>query len=79
MMSAPIPMTTMNLLTRSLSVEERIDEALLCANVPSPLSSVAFHQDVECIRRSFAAPRRPTGEGASGRGGAASASSRSPA
>lgn len=55
MMSAPIPMTTMNLLARSLSVEERIDEAVLCANVPSPLSSVAFHEDVECIRRFFAA------------------------
>ncbi|MDC0685429.1 MULTISPECIES: hypothetical protein [Sorangium] len=48
-------MTTMNLLTRYLSVEEPIDGALLRANVPSPLSSVAFHEDVECIRRSFAA------------------------
>ncbi|AGP35062.1 hypothetical protein BE04_18095 [Sorangium cellulosum] len=48
-------MTTMNLLARSISAEQRIDEAVLCANVPSPLSSVAFHQDVECIQRFFAA------------------------
>ncbi|WP_437592913.1 hypothetical protein [Sorangium sp. So ce1000] len=48
-------MTTMSLLTRSTSAEERLDEAIVCANVPSPLSSVAFHQDVECIRRFFAA------------------------
>ncbi|WP_437337139.1 hypothetical protein [Sorangium sp. So ce394] len=54
-MSAPIPMTTMNLLARSISAEQRLDEAVLCANVPSPLSAVAFHQDVECIQRFFAA------------------------
>ncbi|WP_437319329.1 hypothetical protein [Sorangium sp. So ce385] len=48
-------MTTMNLLARSISAEQRLDEAVLCANVPSPLSAVAFHQDVECIRRFFAA------------------------
>ncbi|WP_437969750.1 hypothetical protein WMF04_10855 [Sorangium sp. So ce260] len=55
MMSAPIQITTLNLLARSISAEERLDEAVLCANVPSPLSAVAFHQDVECIRRFFAA------------------------
>ncbi|WP_437940071.1 hypothetical protein [Sorangium sp. So ce341] len=54
-MSAPIPMTTMNLLARSISAEQRLDAAVLCANVPSPLSAVAFHQDVECIQRFFAA------------------------
>ncbi|WP_129581289.1 hypothetical protein WMF20_10785 [Sorangium sp. So ce834] len=48
-------MTTMNLLARSVAAEERLDEAVVCANVPSPLSAVAFHQDVECIRRFFAA------------------------
>ncbi|WP_437946088.1 hypothetical protein WME98_35515 [Sorangium sp. So ce296] len=45
----------MNLLARSISAEQRLDEAVLCANVPSPLSAVAFHQDVECIQRFFAA------------------------
>ncbi|KYF80062.1 hypothetical protein BE20_35680 [Sorangium cellulosum] len=48
-------MTTMNLLARSISAEQRLDDAVLCANVPSPLSAVAFHQDVECIQRFFAA------------------------
>ncbi|XXX79831.1 hypothetical protein WMF30_13760 [Sorangium sp. So ce134] len=48
-------MTTMDLFTRAISAEERLDETVLCTNVPSPLSSVAFHQDVECIRRFFAA------------------------
>ncbi|WP_437572675.1 hypothetical protein [Sorangium sp. So ce542] len=45
----------MSLLARSISAEQRLDEAVLCANVPSPLSAVAFHQDVECIQRFFAA------------------------
>ncbi|WP_437726656.1 hypothetical protein [Sorangium sp. So ce861] len=48
-------MTTLNLLARSIPAEQGLDEAVLCANVPSPLSAVAFHQDVECIRRFFAA------------------------
>jgi hypothetical protein len=55
MMFAPIPMTTRHLLAGAISAEERLDEGVVCANVPSPLSAVAFHQDVDCIRRFFAA------------------------
>ncbi|AUX23404.1 hypothetical protein SOCEGT47_039290 [Sorangium cellulosum] len=55
MMSAPIRRTTRDLLTASISPEDLLDAAVVCANVPSPLSSVAFHREVECIRRFFAA------------------------